>query len=364
MRSDLPVAQSARGWRLAMLYALCAFLCTGCATLAARADTAGAPPAASPSPPSAPPATATPALPTATAVSATATAAPPTVAPVAPPRVGLQVGHWKIEDHADEMAKLRRFSGAYYGGYDEWEVNMLIAEAVKARLEAAGVTVDLLPARIPISYAADAFLSIHFDGVAGAEAATRRGWKVATPFRASRASLALAESIAAAYPAITGLPTDEEQASYNLRAYYAFASYRYWHSVAPTTPAAIIECAFMTNPADRELIFGRPELLAEGVAQGVLDYLAASYPLSDEARAPIGRGMLRPARAGVPMFERAGEQSPVLLSLGPDDRLAPMAEVEGWALAFTHGGEWDLGWVRLADVVETGEGLAPPHPRP
>lgn len=358
-------ARGARGRLATALHALWALLlCAGCAGTPARASL-DRPPAPTPTgttvaaPTAAPPPTATalPPDPTATA--------PPTATPTpAPPRVGLQVGHWRIEEHADEMARLRLFSGAYYGGYDEWEVNMVIAEAARERLEAAGVTVDLLPARVPVGYEADAFVSIHVDGVTGPAAATRRGWKVATPFRASAASEGLAAAIAAVYPAVTGLPTDAEEASFNLRAYYAFAHYRYWHSVAPTTPAAIVELAFMTHPADRELIFERPGLLAEGLADGILAYLDAYHPLSAEARAPVGRGMLRPATEGTPLFARPSEQSAVLLTLGPETRLAPMEEREGWALAFTHGGEWELGWVRLADVVETGEGLAPPHPRP
>jgi N-acetylmuramoyl-L-alanine amidase len=278
--------------------------------------------------------------------------------------VGIQVGHWKAEEHADEMARLRKFTGTYYRGYDEWELNMPIAVAVQARLEAAGVTVDLLPSKIPIGYEADAFLSIHVDGVTGPTAATRHGWKVATPFRASRASEGLAAALATSYPAVTDLPSDTEQHSINLPAYYAFASYRYWHSIAPTTPAAIIEVGFMTYPTDRELILNQSEVIAEGIAQGMLDYLAAYYPLDEAERAPVGRGMLRPTRAGVTIYERASVASPALLDVGPDTRLVPMAERAGWTLVFTHGGDWDLGWVRQEDLVETGEGLAPPHPRP
>ncbi len=350
-------ARGARGRLKAALCALCALIiCAGCAGPPARASLGG---------PLAPAPTAAPATPTATPEPPTATPEPPTATPEpAPPHVGLQVGHWRIEEHADEMARLRLFSGAYYGGYDEWEVNMIIAEAAKERLEAAGVTVELLPAKVPIGYKADVFVSIHVDGVTGPEAETRRGWKVATPFRASPASEALAAAIAEVYPQVTGLPTDTEEASFNLRAYYAFAHYRYWHSIAPTTPAAIVELAFMTHPADRELIFGRPELLAEGLADGILAFLEAHHPLSDEERAPVGRGMLRPVAEGTPMFARPSERSAVLLTLGPETRLAPMEERDGWVLAFTHGGDWDLGWVRLADVAETGEALAPPHPRP
>lgn len=358
---------SARVKTLIVLGALCAMLLAGCASPPARASVGagvGAQPTGTPvaAPTRAPP-------PTATAlIQQIAATALPTVAPTpdrqAPPRVGLQVGHWKIEEHPDEMAQLRKFSGVYYRGYDEWELNIVIAQAVLARLAAAGVTVDLLPANVPMGYTADAFLSIHVDGITGATAATRRGWKVTMPFRASTASQGLAAAVGSAYAATTGLPFDGEQASNNLRAYYAFASYRYWHSIAPTTPAAIIECGFMTHPADRKLIFEQPELLAEGIARGILAYLAESYPLSAAARAPVGPGMLRANAAGATLYTRAATTSAAVVRVAAGQRLVPVDMVAGWYLVFTHGGAWDLGWVRGAEVVETGEGLVPPQPRP
>ncbi len=50
------------------------------------------------------------------------------------------------------------------------------------------------------------------------------------------------------------------------------------------------------------------------------------------------------------------------LTLTPAQRLVPLAEIEGWSLVLTHGGAWELGWVRSREVVETGEPLAPPGP--
>lgn len=315
-------------------------------------------------PPTAVPSTA--ALPTPTLVLSppTVVVSTPTPDPAAPRRVGLQVGHWRIEEHPDEQAPLRKFSGAYYRGYDEWELNIVIAQQVKERLETVGVVVELIPATVPIGYQADAFVSIHVDGVTGAQAETRRGWKLATPFRASAASRALAAAISETYPRITGLPDDPHGPSYDMRAYYAFAYYRYWHSIAPITPAVIVETGFMTHPADRELLFNRSNLIAEGIAQGVLHYLERYDPADVAAREPVGRSMLRPVAAEVPLFTRADVRSAVQLILTPDQRLAPMAAIDGWVLVFTHGGAWDLGWVRTRDVQETGEPLLPPDPWP
>jgi N-acetylmuramoyl-L-alanine amidase len=276
--------------------------------------------------------------------------------------VGLQVGHWKIEDHPAEQIKLRKFSGAYYGGYDEWELNILIAEQVQQRLEAAGVTVELLPATIPPGYQADLFVSIHVDGVTGDAAAVRRGWKVATPFGASLAAEALAAAIAESYPAATGLPPDSQGPSYDMRAYYAFASYRYWHSVAPTTPSVIVECGFMTHLGDREVLFDHTDLVGAGIADGILAYLQAYHPASAAQREPVGLAMLRPATAGVPLRARADSDSSAQLTLAPGQALVQVARAEGWLLVFTHGGDWDLGWLREDEVVPLDEPLEPPFP--
>jgi N-acetylmuramoyl-L-alanine amidase len=312
------------------------------------------------------PPTATPEPATATPEPATATPAPTrlpaTPDPDAPPRVGLQVGHWKIEDHPEEQIRLRKFSGAYYGGYDEWELNILIAEEAQRVLEAAGVTVELLPATVPVGYEADLFVSIHVDGVTGEQAATRRGWKVATPFGASLASEALAAAIAASYPAATGLPADPQGPSYDMRAYYAFAAYRYWHSVAPTTPAVIVECGFMTHPADREALFDRTDRVGAGIAEGILAYLREHHPAGAAEREPVGLTMLRPAAPGLALHARADGDSGVQLTLAAGQPLVQVARAEGWRLVFTHGGDWELGWLREGDVAPLDAPLAPPHP--
>lgn len=350
------------------LFALCLSLLVACTVApppaaapssAAPAQAVALPPSPSAVPPTpVPTATVTPASPT-----PRPTRAPPTATPEGPLRVGLQVGHWKIEDHPDEQARLRKFSGAYYGGYDEWEINIVIAELVQEQLEAAGVLVDLLPATVPVGYQADAFISLHADGVTGPQARTRRGWKVATPFRASQASEALAAALSQTYPAATGLPDDPQGASYDMRAYYAFASYRYWHSIAPTTPAVIIECGFMTHPSDRELLFNNPQAIAKGIANGVLRYLAAYDRADTAAREPVGPGMLRPVAQGVQLRDSANATSATQKALAINQRLVPVAEAEGWYLVFTHGGTWDLGWVRQNELQTTGEPLLPPHPK-
>jgi N-acetylmuramoyl-L-alanine amidase len=272
--------------------------------------------------------------------------------------VGVQVGHWKIEEMPEEQKRLRKASGSYWGGYDEWELNMLIAERVQRQLEAAGVVVDLLPATVPPGYRADAFVSVHADGVAGAAAAVRRGWKLAAPFRASAASLALAEAVSTSYPAATGLPADTRGASFDMRAYYAFSSYRYVHAIAPQTPAIIVETGFMTHPLDRALLFDETDRVARGIAEGVLNFLA-DYDRADVlVSQPTFSTMLR-TTGGVPLRTHADAGAGGEARLEQGQRLVPLSELRDWYLVTSYG-VWDIGWVMKSDVVMTDEPLTPP----
>ena len=103
----------------------------------------------------------------------------PSLAPVGrsgAPRVGLQVGHWRAAELPAELRRLRGQTGAYAAGVSEAEVNLLVAEQVRALLAPLGIAVDLLPATIPPGYLADAFVSLHADGVASSQVA---GYKAA-----------------------------------------------------------------------------------------------------------------------------------------------------------------------------------------
>ena len=263
----------------------------------------------------------------------------------AAPRVGVQVGHWKLKDLPDELATIRRNSGAYYHGYDEWEVNIEIATRLQQQLEAAGVTVDLLPATIPASYQADAFIAVHCDGASGALAARRRGWKAAAPFRASPAADALLEAVEESYGRVTGLPHDTQSPSFEMRAYYAFADYRYQHAVAPTTPAIIVEAGFMTHPADRALLFDNPDLVAQGIAEGLLTFLANRNPTTTQ---PPALPSLQ-VGDGVALFQRPSQGADILRTLERGEVLVTLSAAEGWYLVTTREG-WDIGWLRAEDV--------------
>jgi hypothetical protein len=191
--------------------------------------------------------------------------------PPGPKRVGIQVGHWQIDDLPHELRELTE--GSSVAGWDEWEVNLLVAFAARDALEEAGVEVDLLPAIVPIRYRAHAFVAIHADGDWGS---FRTGYKVARSLMSSvpEADDELVRLLETEYGAATGmLPDDETRIGGDMTEYYAFNARRYQHAIDLGTPAAIIELGYLTNWNDRALLTSRPDLAGRGIAQGVLRFL-------------------------------------------------------------------------------------------
>ena len=190
-----------------------------------------------------------------------------------PKRVGLQVGHWWSGEVPPEMERLHAAGGgATGGGYTEVEVNLDLATRTAALLRAHGVEVDLIPGTVPIDYRADAFVAIHADGdVRG----VLRGYKVARSPLSHIPEIddALVEWLYAEYGRATGLPRDDEHITRRMLFYYAFNNRRYYHAIAPGTPAAIVEAGFLTSAADRAVLIGAPDRAAQGLANGILGFL-------------------------------------------------------------------------------------------
>ncbi len=197
--------------------------------------------------------------------------------PDGPPRVGLQVGHWKNADLPEELSQLKGSTGASGGGFSEWEVNFAIAEEAAKLLRAQGVTVDILPSTIPPRYWADAFVAIHADGNLNTSV---NGYKVSSSWRDFTGNAdELVSTLEASYAKETQLALDPN-ISRNMRGYYAFAWWRYEHAIHPMTTAVIFETGFLSNPSDRKLIAGKPEKAALGLSTGILEYLESQNLLS------------------------------------------------------------------------------------
>lgn len=263
--------------------------------------------------------------------------------PGTPPRVGLQIGHLRSNELPAELAHLRTSTGTYWQNIREVEVNEAIAIRVRDILVAAGVEVDLLPATVPPSYDADAFVAIHADG----STAGTRGWKVATPWRTSAASRALMEAVASTYGVITSLPEDRYGISINMRGYYAFNYRRHTHAIARTTPAIIVETGFLTNAADRTIIVDRPDLAAQGIAEGILKYLNQRDPNDGAALLPPEWPILY---TSVEAVVRAvpSAQARIIVQAPPDSRVFVFNQEGDWYEAMVRVGDTRyVGWLRV-----------------
>jgi N-acetylmuramoyl-L-alanine amidase len=186
-------------------------------------------------------------------------------------RVGIQAGHWRSAELPAELAGLRTSTGTSGGGVAEWQLNLDIARRMAPILEAEGIEVDILPATIPPGYKADAFVALHADGDLSGRLS---GFKLATPRVSATADAdnALLAAITAEYQAATKLKLDYN-ITRNMTGYYAFSFRRFTHAIAPSTAAVIVEMGFLTNASDRTTLLGRPNVVADGIAQGVLRFL-------------------------------------------------------------------------------------------
>lgn len=152
-------------------------------------------------------------------------------------------------------------------GLTEAEINLSVAERVVTNLRGLGYTVDLLDEFDPRlnDYQAAALVSIHAntcrdfgEPVSGFIIAASVG-RISSRMEDTK----LVECIARTYEAATQL-TRRMETTVDMTDYHTF---REIHSL---TPAAIIELGFMLG--DRALLTEQPELLAQGISDGVVCY--------------------------------------------------------------------------------------------
>jgi N-acetylmuramoyl-L-alanine amidase len=179
-------------------------------------------------------------------------------------RVGLVVGHAGLHPDTGEVDP----GASCPDGLTELEINQSAAEIVKTALEAAGIEVDLMDEwdeRL-YGYRSVALVSIHADVcVPINDLAT--GYKVtaavdtAVPDKAQR----LVSCIVDRYGGATNLRFHPGSITRDMTEYHTF---REIHS---QTPAVIIEVGFMY--LDREILTEHPEVVARGIADGILCYI-------------------------------------------------------------------------------------------
>jgi len=194
------------------------------------------------------------------AVRAMATPTPewPTPTPRPRPRIGIVVGHWGDEYDPGAVCP---------DGLTELEVNQAVAARVQQHLAAEGFDVDLLKEFDSAlnGYFALALISIHADSCDYInEYAT--GFKVAAslntphPERTAR----LVTCLRNRYAQATEL-TVHNSITPDMSSYHAF------DEINADTPAAIIEVGFLN--LDRQILTNQPDLIAQGITNGVLCYL-------------------------------------------------------------------------------------------
>jgi N-acetylmuramoyl-L-alanine amidase len=272
-----------------------------------------------------------------------------------PWRVGIQAGHWRVEELPEEQHRLRDSTGARYGRFREADLNLEVARRVADLLRASGARVDLLPARVPAGYRADAFVAVHADG---ADRPGARGWKAATPWRASEAARRLREALAGTYPRFTGLPEDRFGTTSYMRGYYAFSPHRYEHAIDPRTPAVILEMGFITVREDREALFGDPQAAALGIAAGILRFLSGHDPYDRARTAVTLYPVMRVAASGAQLLSHPGQDALHLAELPEGTLVRPLHREDGWFEVMAWGGWRRFGW--LAEAALEPLGLSAP----
>jgi N-acetylmuramoyl-L-alanine amidase len=267
--------------------------------------------------------------------------------------VGIQAGHWRPEELPEEQSRLRDSTGARYGRFREADINLEVARRVASILRSSGAQVDLLPARVPPGYAADAFVSLHVDGADRAEA---RGWKAATPWRASEAARRLRDALAETYPSFTGLPEDRFGTTFYMRGYYAFSPHRYRHAIDPRTPAVILEMGFITVGEDLELLLRDPQAAAMGIAYGIVRFLASHDPFDRARMAVTLYPIMRVAAEQAELFSHPEADALRLAQLPAGTLVRPLQRENGWIEVMAWGSYRRFGWLSERDLEPLPDG--------
>jgi N-acetylmuramoyl-L-alanine amidase len=187
-----------------------------------------------------------------------------------PVRVGLQIGHFEVSNHPEELANLRYNTGASVGGINEVDMNLIVAQTLRDMLQNEGIVVDLIPATVPPKYKADVFVSLHADS---SEDPERRGYKSAVfRFERNKQDALLKQMIDKNYFYFSGLPDDDNNVSGSMLEYYAFNHQRFKHALHRKTPAIIVEMGYLSNAADLDFMED-PVNPAYALKIGILSYL-------------------------------------------------------------------------------------------
>jgi N-acetylmuramoyl-L-alanine amidase len=194
-----------------------------------------------------------------------ASSPPPVSSSITVPHIGIVVGHWESDTGA--MCP---------DGLTEVEINLDVAQRVVYSLLTLGYQADLLKEFDPRleGYQADALISIHADSCEPYPNATppASGFKVASveDSLAPEEEKRLVACLAQCYAARTGMYFHANSITYDMTRYHTF------YEIDGQTPGAIIETGFMYH--DRELLTQRPDLVAQGIVDGIVCFIEREMP--------------------------------------------------------------------------------------
>lgn len=263
-----------------------------------------------------------------------------------PIKIGIQPGHWRIEELPDELARLRTSTGAAYGQLRELDINLAVSRILLERLLAAGYDAELVPAAVPAGYRADLFVSVHADR---ADQADRRGWKLSPPWRASPASKSLAAAMAASF-AESGLPEDRGGVTANMRGYFGFSWWRYENVISPYTPAVLVELGFMGNAVERARMRDEPGSYAAILERGVLRFLEGYGRDDPSILVPIVYETRHAGPSGVRARAAPSDGAAILERYDAGRLIRPVDEApDGWFEVFSRA-LWRGVWVHESEL--------------
>lgn len=195
----------------------------------------------------------------ATRVGAGSTPVPPTPTSAPQPTIGIVAGHSGPQGDPGAVCP---------DGLTEASINLDVANRAQAILEQAGYRIDLLTEfddRLA-GYRALALVSIHSDSCSYInELAT--GYKVARALysKAPEKSDKLVACLTDRYAKRTDMQFHAGSITPDMTFYHGF------DELDSNTPAAIVEVGFLN--LDRDMLTNHPDLVAQGVAEGMLCYV-------------------------------------------------------------------------------------------
>jgi N-acetylmuramoyl-L-alanine amidase len=169
-------------------------------------------------------------------------------------------------------------------GLTEASITFAVAQLVVRNLRASGYSVDLLDEFDPRldNYQAAALVSIHANTCQEWPGEIVSGYLIARA--AARSSVAgnddiLVNCVSQYYAQMTGLQR-RDGVTVDMTDYHTF------REIHPLTPAAILELGFML--ADRPVLTGKHEEMAQGITDGILCFLNPSKPPATATPPPSG----------------------------------------------------------------------------